>query len=90
MAEPMTTDTSAISYTLPVEDLINGLTRFFNAKAMCDAELRVEGKIFNVHRLILAAYSPYFEASYVGKFKESAGGSIELQQVHVTFKVFRS
>lgn len=52
----------------------------------CDVGLNVGGQVFRVHRLVLAASSPYFSALFSGGMKESE--KEEVQILGVETKVF--
>ncbi len=66
-------------YELPVTDLVNGLADFQQSSQFCDAVIRVEGKEFKVHRVVMAAVSPYFRGMYAGEFIESKEQTVELK-----------
>ncbi len=51
--------------------LQSGVESLYHEKVLCDVQLQVGGKIFSVHRTILAAMSDYFRAMLGGGFKES-------------------
>ena len=44
--------------------LPKALAAFWGAGEMCDARLLVQGGVFNVHRLVLAAASPRFATAF--------------------------
>lgn len=44
----------------------------------CDVGLRVGGRVFRVHRLVLAASSPYFSALFSGGMREA-----DKEEVHI-------
>ncbi|XP_076001076.1 actin-binding protein IPP isoform X1 [Genypterus blacodes] len=45
---------------------------------LCDVGLRVGGRVFRVHRLVLAASSPYFSALFSGGMREA-----DKEEVHI-------
>ncbi len=67
------------NYTLPTEELVDGVASFYESDFLCDGELEAEGKVFKVHRFLLAAVSPYFRTMYNGNFKESGNDPVKLQ-----------
>ena len=62
-----------------VLDLLNG-HRIQNQK-LCDLHLNVKGRLFPVHRSVLAACSPYFFAMFNGELRESKQSVVELKDV---------
>lgn len=52
----------------------------------CDVRLRVGGRVFRVHRLVLAASSPYFSALFSGGMSEA--DKEEVQILGVEAEVF--
>lgn len=44
----------------------------------CDVQLQVGEKLFKVHRLVLAASSPYFAALFAGGMKESSKDVVQI------------
>ena len=62
-----------------VLELLNG-HRKQNQK-LCDLQLNVEGRLFPVHRSVLAACSPYLFAMFNGELKESKQSVVELKDV---------
>ncbi|XP_064194468.1 actin-binding protein IPP isoform X2 [Anguilla rostrata] len=47
----------------------------------CDVQLRVGGRVFRVHRLVLAASSPYFSALFSGGMNEVNKEEVEIMGV---------
>ena len=73
-----------MSYKLPVDNLVAGLSQLYEEQLLCDAEIQVDGKVFKAHRLVLAASSTYFQAAYVGTFKEAKSSKpLVLKQVKI-------
>ncbi len=66
-------------YSLPPDGLRSGLHRLYHDKTLCDGQLSAGGKVFDIHRNVLAAVSPYFEAMFTRGFKESDKNVIELE-----------
>lgn len=44
----------------------------------CDVGLRVGGRVFRVHRLVLAASSPYFSALFSGGMREAEKDEVQI------------
>ena len=53
-------------------DIMKSMNDFRENNILCDATICVDGKIFNVHRTILAASSPYFKALFSSDLNSSA------------------
>lgn len=47
----------------------------------CDVGLRVGGRVFRVHRLVLAASSPYFSALFSGGMSEAEKDEVQIMGV---------
>ncbi|KAM9242784.1 actin-binding protein IPP isoform 2-T2 [Dugong dugon] len=54
------------------------INRMRNGQHFCDVQLQVGKETFNVHRLVLAASSPYFEALFTGGMKESLKDTVQI------------
>ncbi len=61
-------------YSIKLSRLAAGLAEFQETGEFCDAEVKAEGRIFKVHRVVLASVSPYFRSMYTGDFKERKSG----------------
>lgn len=44
----------------------------------CDVGLKVGGRVFKVHRLVLAASSPYFSALFAGGMREADKEEVQI------------
>ncbi|XP_040833689.1 actin-binding protein IPP isoform X3 [Ochotona curzoniae] len=54
------------------------INRMRNRQNFCDVQLQVGQETFKVHRLVLAASSPYFAALFTGGMKESSKDVVEI------------
>ena len=70
------TDTSA-------DSLREALTKMWRSETLCDVEIKIEGRSFSAHRVILAAESPYLSALVTTTMKERSG-PIELKEIGAT------
>ena len=70
------TDTSA-------DGLREALTKMWRSDTLCDVEIKIEGRSFSAHRVILAAESPYLSALVTTTMKERSG-PIELKEIGAT------
>ena len=70
------TDTSA-------DSLREALTKMWRSDTLCDVEIKIEGRSFSAHRVILAAGSPYLSALVTTTMKERSG-PIELKEIGAT------
>ena len=70
------TDTSA-------DSLREALTKMWRSDTLCDVEIKIEGRSFSAHRVILAAESPYLSALVTTTMKERSG-PIELKEIGAT------
>ena len=50
-------------------------------KELSDLEISVEGKVFNVHKLLLSARCPYFRAMMLSGMRESYATKIDLPDI---------
>ncbi len=72
-------------YNLPLSELAAGLARFQETSEFCDAEVKAEGRVFKVHRVVLASVSPYFRSMYTGDFKErKSDEAVEIKVLKLT------
>ena len=67
--------------TLSTDHVLRGLDELRNQALLCDVHLVAEGAKFPVHRVVLAAASPYFQAMFTGGFKENHMSEITLNDV---------
>ncbi|XP_066253061.1 actin-binding protein IPP [Euwallacea similis] len=76
-----------ISYDF-ASKLLGNLNLLRRDKKFCDVEIKLGNKVFNAHRAILAASSPYFHAMFTGELCEKDQKCIELHGVHPsTFQI---
>ncbi|KAG8177186.1 hypothetical protein JTE90_015794 [Oedothorax gibbosus] len=61
--------------------VLSGLNELRQSKSFCDVSLCVEGEEFPCHRVVLAAFSPYFKAMLTSEMAESRQRSIVLNGV---------
>lgn len=54
------------------------INKMRNGEHFCDVELQVGKETFKVHRLVLAASSPYFAALFTGGMKESSKDAVQI------------
>lgn len=54
------------------------LTRMWEARSFCDAELTCGGRSFLAHREVLAAASPVFAATFGGCMQEASAAKVEI------------
>ncbi|SMR49062.1 unnamed protein product [Zymoseptoria tritici ST99CH_1A5] len=65
--------------TITEGSLAGGLAKYLASSQLSDFKIICGAHVFNVHKIILAAQSDYFEAVICGGFKESIEGVIELR-----------
>ncbi|XP_054161995.1 actin-binding protein IPP-like [Oppia nitens] len=68
--------------------LSSGLQRFKRDSKFCDFELKVDGKVFSVHRVVLSASSLYFEALFSNDLIEKELNFVEIKDI--SSKIFES
>lgn len=51
---------------------------------LCDVKLELEGRVFPVHRVVLAGSSPYFAAMFTGQMEESCAPAVTLHTMAPT------
>lgn len=62
----------------PVDNLRLGINALRLKNVLCDVTIIVDGKHFEVHKLVLAATSPYFKAIFTSNMKESNENTVTL------------
>ena len=72
------------TYPLSKDKLLHGLTELRDQKLLCDVDLVAEDETFPVHRVVLAAAAPYFQAMFTGGFRENQLDIITLQETSST------
>lgn len=58
------------------------LNRFRSDSKFCDFQLKVEDRTFNVHRVVLSASSPYFEALFSNDLIEKESKFVEIKDIN--------
>jgi actin-binding protein IPP len=58
--------------------ILTQINKMRNGQHFCDVQLQVGKETFNVHRLVLAASSPYFAALFTGGMKESSKDVVQI------------
>nr|DBA17753.1 TPA: hypothetical protein GDO54_016078 [Pyxicephalus adspersus] len=61
--------------------VLQQMNKMRQQREFCDLQIRVGSVVFSVHKLVLAASSPYFAALLSGGLKESSDDVIEIQEV---------
>ncbi|XP_062961517.1 actin-binding protein IPP isoform X4 [Cynocephalus volans] len=58
--------------------ILSQINKMRNGQHFCDVQLQVGKETFKVHRLVLAASSPYFAALFTGGMKESSKDIVQI------------
>lgn len=58
--------------------LVKSLIRQTKTGEFCDVTLRINGQVFNAHRAVLAASSPYFRTMFTTSMKEQGSREVDL------------
>ncbi|XP_046554791.1 kelch-like protein 24 [Haliotis rubra] len=61
--------------------LHDALASMFKEEELTDLQVKVEGKVFKCHQVIMAAMSGYFRSLLTSGMQESQNGEVELQDV---------
>lgn len=64
-----------------IEKMCRGLGQHFNNEQFTDIKVQVENKVFNCHRVILSAMSPYFDAMFASGMRECHNDIITIQDI---------
>ncbi|XP_072045203.1 kelch-like protein 30 [Amphiura filiformis] len=78
LAYPFRAALGGIEFTC---SLVQNLKRLQSDAAFSDVTIKVDGKVFNGHRCVLAAASRYFETMFSSGFQESNAKEIELKDM---------
>ena len=70
----------ATTFELSTNKMLQGLAELRDQRLLCDVHLVAEDERFPVHRVVLAAASPYFQAMFTGGFKENGLDVVHLQE----------
>eukprot|EP00061_Rhincodon_typus_P015386 g43027.t1 len=68
--------------------LLAQINRMRGRAEFCDVQLQVEEQLFSVHKLILAASSPYFAVLFAGGMQEASKSLIQIHGIEAeTFRL---
>ena len=73
--------TDRTTYPLSTEKVLHGLAGLRDQKLLCDVNLVAEDETFPVHKVVLAAASPYFQAMFTGGFRENGMTVVTMEQI---------
>ncbi|KAK3090484.1 hypothetical protein FSP39_012212 [Pinctada imbricata] len=62
-----------------VDSLCEGLLQQYTSQQYTDATIRVDDKVFQCHRVVLSAMSPYFDAMFSSGMRETEENIVTLQ-----------
>ena len=71
------------------EQLLLKMSDMRNSRTLTDISLEVGGKLFDVHRVVLAASSEFFRSLFTSEMRESCAEIIPLKGSFVTPEVFQ-
>ncbi len=74
----------AVTYRVKGNNVLKGVAEQWEKGQLCDIKLVAGGTMIAAHRNILAASSPYFESMFLGEFKESKQGTVNLKGIDPT------
>ena len=63
------------------DGLREALTEMWRSGTLCDVEIKIEGRSFSAHRIVLAAESPFLSALVTNTTMKERAGPIELQEI---------
>ncbi|KAK7481075.1 hypothetical protein BaRGS_00027711 [Batillaria attramentaria] len=66
-----------------------GINNLYTNKHFCDLKVIISGKVFECHRLILAAVSEFFRSSLTVSWQESSSSTVEIDNEDVTAESFQ-
>ncbi|XP_045214913.1 kelch-like protein 24 isoform X1 [Mercenaria mercenaria] len=85
-AESMTSSAGALTPRL--NHLSEGLEKLWITGAHSDIKITVENRVFNCHKAVLFATSPYFDAMFSSGMRESVSGEITFKEMEAdTFEL---
>ena len=61
--------------------VLTGLNHLRQAQQFCDVILCVDGQDFSCHKIVLASFSPYFNAMFTGNLAESTQNRVTLNDI---------
>ena len=73
--------TERTTYKLSTDKVLFGLAELRDHKLLCDVQLLAEDETFPVHRVVLAAASPYFQAMFTGGFRENGMDAVTMEGI---------
>ena len=71
------------------EQLLSKMSELRDSQTLVDVSLKVGGKSFKAHRVVLAASSEYFCAMFTDGMRESCAAEIELKDSSLTAEAFQ-
>lgn len=71
-------------------EMFQNLTKMRENHCYTDVTLRVKGKIFHAHKVLLATSSRFFDAMFSAELKESTQNEVELQGEDLTAEAFET
>ncbi|KAL4240322.1 Kelch repeat and BTB [Mactra antiquata] len=87
-AQSITSSTASSTITPRLNHLSQGLEKLWVTGAHSDIKITVENRVFNCHKAVLFATSPYFDAMFSSGMRESVSGEIHFKEMEaVTFEL---
>ena len=64
--------------------VLTGLNHLRNSLQFCDVVILAGGQEFNCHRIVLASFSPYFNAMFTGNLAESTQNRVTINDIEAS------